>query len=142
MKELKLVEGRNTGIPTILRAMKENGSDIPVFETDADRTYFTVVLPVHKKFLQTEIQQPAQPKTKTRRNVAEIKELILATLAQSGNLSSKELVIAMGYAKKTTAISKAIKELMEEEKIVYLIPEKIHDRNQKICLLESANVYE
>ena len=52
LKELKLVEGRNTGIPTILRAMEVNGSKPPVFETDEDRTYLTVILPVHDSFLQ------------------------------------------------------------------------------------------
>ena len=36
LKELKLVEGRNTGIPTILHAMEANGSELPLFETDED----------------------------------------------------------------------------------------------------------
>lgn len=51
LKELKLVEGRNTGIPTILKAMKDNQSELPVFQTDDERSYFTVILPVQKKFL-------------------------------------------------------------------------------------------
>ena len=38
LKELKLVEGRNTGIPTILRAMETNGSEPPGFETDDERS--------------------------------------------------------------------------------------------------------
>jgi ATP-dependent DNA helicase RecG len=47
LKELELSEGRNTGIPTILRAMSENGSPKkPRFETDEDRTYFLVRLPL------------------------------------------------------------------------------------------------
>ncbi len=40
LKELNLTEGRGTGIPKILRAMKANGSPAPRFETDDDRTYF------------------------------------------------------------------------------------------------------
>lgn len=51
LKELKLIEGRNTGIPTILRAMEKNGSKPPVFETDEERSYLTVILPVHEKFV-------------------------------------------------------------------------------------------
>lgn len=47
LKELRLTEGRGTGVPTMLRAMRENGSPEPVFETDAERTYFTTVLPIH-----------------------------------------------------------------------------------------------
>lgn len=34
LKELKLVEGRNTGIPAMLRAMEYNGSEMPTFKTD------------------------------------------------------------------------------------------------------------
>ena len=118
LKELKLVEGRNTGIPTILRAMETNGSEPPVFETDDERSYFTVILPIQKKFLIPTAQE--QPKKKTRRSLMEIKEMILFTLAQKGNLSYSKLASEMGYTKVTSALSKAIKELMEESKIVYL----------------------
>ena len=48
LKELDLAEGRSTGIPKILRAMRENGSPAPVFETDDERTSFLVRLPVHE----------------------------------------------------------------------------------------------
>jgi len=47
LKELELVEGRNTGIPRILRAVRNNGSENPIFETDDDRTYFRVIFNVH-----------------------------------------------------------------------------------------------
>lgn len=48
LKELELSEGRNTGIPTILRVMKANGSPAPEFNTDEDRTYFQTKLPLRK----------------------------------------------------------------------------------------------
>lgn len=48
-KELDLTEGRSTGIPKILRAVKRNGSPDPAFETDEDRTFFLVRFPVHPK---------------------------------------------------------------------------------------------
>ena len=47
LKELDLTEGRATGIPKILRAMRDNGSPPPEFETDDDYSYFLVRLPVH-----------------------------------------------------------------------------------------------
>ncbi len=47
LKELRLTEGRGTGILTVIRAMRGNGSPAPAFNTDADRTYFTATLPVH-----------------------------------------------------------------------------------------------
>ena len=51
LKELDMAEGRNTGVPTILRTMKNNKSPKPVFKTDEDRSYFTVFLPINKDFL-------------------------------------------------------------------------------------------
>ena len=40
-------EGRGTGIPKMLRAMKANCSPDPRFETDNDRTYFVNYFPAH-----------------------------------------------------------------------------------------------
>lgn len=51
LKELKLTEGRGTGIPTIFEAMKSNGSPVPGFDTDEpNRSYFLIELPIHPKF--------------------------------------------------------------------------------------------
>lgn len=137
LKELKLVEGRNTGIPTILRAMETNGSQPPVFETDADRTYFTVILPVHETFLHPEAPEVKTPvKPKTRKSIEEIKALILKTLNRIGDVPTSELAAEMNYTKVTAAVSKAIKELMAEGKVVYSDPEHPRSRNQKICLVE------
>ncbi|MEI6787527.1 MAG: ATP-binding protein [bacterium] len=47
LKELDMTEGRATGIPKILHAMKANGSPPPVFDFDADHTFFMCRLPVH-----------------------------------------------------------------------------------------------
>ena len=46
-KELKLTEGRGTGLPIIYSSMEKNGSPEPAFETDEDRSYFLCTLPVH-----------------------------------------------------------------------------------------------
>jgi ATP-dependent DNA helicase RecG len=47
LKELELTEGRGTGVPKMRRAMRNNGSPELQFLTDEDRTYFTVILPMH-----------------------------------------------------------------------------------------------
>jgi ATP-dependent DNA helicase RecG len=47
LKELRLTEGRGTGVPSIIKAMRDNGSPPPRFLTDDRRTYFSTVLPVH-----------------------------------------------------------------------------------------------
>lgn len=137
LKELKLVEGRNTGIPTILRTMETNGSQPPILKTDAERTYFTVILPVHETFLISEISKTKEPvRHKTRKSIEEIKALVLETLDKIGDMSTSELAVSMDYTKVTVAVSKAIKELMAEEKVVYSDPEHPRSRNQKICLVK------
>lgn len=50
LKELRLAEGRGTGIPKVRRAMTQNGSEPPRFDFDADRTYFRVTLPAHPEY--------------------------------------------------------------------------------------------
>ncbi len=44
LKELSLTEGRGTGIPKMLKAMRLNGSPPFAFETDRNRTNFLVRL--------------------------------------------------------------------------------------------------
>lgn len=45
LKELELTEGRATGIPTIQKSLRENGSGKAVIDTDDDRTYFLMTIP-------------------------------------------------------------------------------------------------
>lgn len=59
LKELGVAEGRSTGIPKILRAIRENGSTASVFESDDDRTWFLTRLPVHEQL------RPQPPKQVT-----------------------------------------------------------------------------
>ncbi|MBI4309250.1 MAG: putative DNA binding domain-containing protein [Candidatus Omnitrophica bacterium] len=49
LKELELTEGRCTGFPKIRRALKNNGSPAPVFETDNDREYFMTTLKINPR---------------------------------------------------------------------------------------------
>jgi ATP-dependent DNA helicase RecG len=50
LKELRLAEGRGTGIPKIQRKMVENGSPDAIFDFDDPRSYFRVILPVHPRY--------------------------------------------------------------------------------------------
>lgn len=49
-KELKLAEGRLTGLAKVFRSMEENGSPQPRFEFDSARTYFVATLPAHPEY--------------------------------------------------------------------------------------------
>ena len=138
LKELKLVEGRNTGIPTILHAMRQNGSDLPIFETDDERTYLTVILPVQRSFLNQKETETKSMRTKIRRNVLDIKKLILEILEQTGDIAASDIAKELGYAKINNTISKAVRELIEAGRIEYTEPEKPRSRNQKLRLTDSG----
>lgn len=128
LKELKLIEGRNTGIPTILHAMKQNNSGLPVFQTDDDRTYLTVILPVQRSFLVQE------GKTRPRRNILDVKKLILTILKRKKEASVADIAKELGYARITHTLSRAVRELAESGEIAYTEPDKLQSRNQKLRL--------
>ena len=69
-KDLRLTEGRGTGIPTAIRAMKENGSPAPTFDTNEDRSYFTATLPIH---LGAVLQNTPQVKPNTPQVTPQVK---------------------------------------------------------------------
>ncbi|MBS1069824.1 ATP-binding protein [Gluconobacter cerinus] len=50
LKELRLAEGRGTGIPKVRRTMEQNGSPPPRFDFDEARSYFRATLPVHPEY--------------------------------------------------------------------------------------------
>ncbi|MBW3469511.1 winged helix-turn-helix transcriptional regulator [Arthrospiribacter ruber] len=70
LKELDLTEGKATGIPTIIKAMENNGSPPAKFDTDEDRSFFHVVLPVNDAFLAS---------TKVRRKMISSSEKMVET---------------------------------------------------------------
>ena len=76
LKELKLTEGRNTGIPKIKRALKNNGSKEPEFETNETRDYFITTLFIHEGF-ENEIKnlpKNDQEPTKNRPRTDQVKQ--------------------------------------------------------------------
>ena len=80
LKELDLVEGRNTGVPVIVNVMRGNGSPMPVFSSPENRDWLSVTLPVNPHFcemgceMKDPISQTTAQKTalKTALNTGEI----------------------------------------------------------------------
>jgi ATP-dependent DNA helicase RecG len=123
LKELHLVEGRNTGIPSMLRALKDNGSPPPLFETDADRSFFRVTIYVHTAFAGNDafvnnaatVVKPTAPAK--RKKKADVKASILEALA-FGPLPSQKLALKAGYSThRSGAFRRVMVELAEEGKI-------------------------
>ena len=51
LKELRLAEGRLSGLRKVFQAMDANGSPTPRFEFDEQRTFFQVTLPAHPEYM-------------------------------------------------------------------------------------------
>lgn len=51
LKELHITEGRSTGFPKIYRALKNNDSPLPEFETDEHNQYFLATIKIHEAFI-------------------------------------------------------------------------------------------
>lgn len=85
LKELHLTEGRNTGFGKILRALEENGSPKPEFETDDDHSYFISRLFVHEAFLREEKKEREQKGAKKESTITQVK------LMEEFNLTRKQV---------------------------------------------------
>ena len=139
LKELGIVEGRNTGVPLIVSSMKKNGSALPAFETDEERSYFLTTLPAHPLFMKTAKAETAT-RAGTRRRREELVNLVIKVLSEKGNMSANEVAAALGYKKLTDTLRSVIKDLIESGKIAYLYPEKSRSRNQKIFIKTDERV--
>ncbi|MEY8368564.1 RNA-binding domain-containing protein [Anaerovoracaceae bacterium 42-11] len=125
LKELHLVEGRNTGIPKAINAIESNGSPLPQLLTDSERSYFSVILKIHPSFITGEPTKNLQKKKSgisKRMNRAEIRNCILMEL-QSGEKSLNEIYKRQGYTSSVSnAFREVLKELIAEGKVIYLHP--------------------
>lgn len=134
LKELDIVEGRNTGVPLIKKSMENNGSPAPIFETDKDRTYFVTTLPVHPRFLNDSNGKAAAGDIRTRRSRDELRKMVLETLHGKGDQSMNEIAMSLGYPKLTNTLREVIHGMIETGEVEYLYPDRPRSRSQKICL--------
>jgi len=139
LKELKLIEGRNTGVPTILKALKENGSPLPVFETDEERNYFTVTLKIHESFLtEPDIEQQNVKVHKIRRNREQIlKEALI--LLKKNDYSQNELAQRMGYSGVSKTFNSVIESMIKDGLIKYSVFSSERSPNLKLQIIHSDN---
>ena len=95
-KELELCEAKGTGIPTIRQQMKINESPPPVFETDENRTYFIITLPINEIYLN---ERPLVDNVVD--NVVDNESIILNLIRQNNEISSTEVAKTMGVSART-----------------------------------------
>lgn len=110
LKELKLIEGRNTGFPNASAALMENGSQKLEFKMNEHRDYLSVIIPIHEYF---------KPENKIE---DEYEQKLLNILAKN-TMSLTELAHAMGYKGITAKLRKKVNEMIEQRKIYIILGE-------------------
>ena len=63
LKELDLTEGRATGIPTIQKHLKQNGSAAATIQTDDERSYFLITIPCREDMIESEFVSKNETET-------------------------------------------------------------------------------
>ena len=109
LKELKLIEGRNTGFPNAIKALKANGSGMPRFEMDEERSFLSVTIPIHPYFLKASSDKDT-----------EYREKILVQLRTSP-MNRTELAKALGMKGISRKLSAAVEQLIAEGKVVQIV---------------------
>ncbi len=113
LKELHLTEGRNTGFQKIIRALKANGSPMPVFETDDERTYFLTTIPIHPDFLvSSENEHLNEHINQTSEyNLTDFEQRVLVAIQEDVTVTIQEMAVALKSSRLT--IVRALKSLQE-----------------------------
>ena len=129
LKELDLTEGRSTGVPKILRVMKANASPTPVFETDEDRTYFLIRLPIHEGFTEVATTTPQV----TPEVTPEVTRLLNVL---QGEMGRSELMVMLGLKDEKHFREYYQQAAIQLGLIEMTIPDKPKSRLQKYRLTE------
>lgn len=105
LKELHLIEGRNTGFPNAYAALKQNGSPALVFEMDPERHFLSVTIPIHTAF-----------QSRKSGKSADYEQKILDVIG-GDTLSLTEISKAMGYKGITKRLRNAVLHMAEDRKL-------------------------
>lgn len=135
LESLGLANGNAVGLAKMIKAMKDNNSPEPIFETDDSRAYFIVKLYENTCYFDDEYQDLyVNEKQQKDVLVSVIEDQILELLAD-GPLSKKEISEYLGYENVPGNIKRALCKLLEKKLITYTIPENVRSKGQKYRIL-------
>ncbi len=117
LKELEYTEGRSTGIPTIQNELEKNGSPKAIFETNEDRSYFMITIPVHPDFkhnVETAYIPKVESKTsklpqKNNRKSNDLQTKIIKLVRRNNQITQQEIASILNISRST--VSREIKKI-------------------------------
>lgn len=124
LKELRLIEGRNTGFPTAIRALQANGSGALRFDMDENRSYLSVTIPVHERFLPADSATVKEQQYQTR---------ILAALGDA-SLSRIELARRLGYRGITAKLTQSLDNMLD----CGVLQSEVVGKQVKLCAVKKS----
>ncbi len=133
LKELDLTEGRSTGVPKILGAMANNGSPPPEFESDDERTYFLIRLPVHRQAAWNENLVPSQvtPQATPQATPQVTPQVERLLLKCQGEMLRTELMELLGLTDRKHFAKIYLRPALALRLLEMTIPEKPNSSNQR-----------
>ena len=105
LKELRLIEGRNTGFPNALKALEQNGSSVFTIEMNPERDYLSVIIPAHEYFIK-----------ESNSKQEDYLQRLFAKLGQE-EMNLTNLAKAMGYKGITKKMREAIDYLVAQHRL-------------------------
>ena len=149
LKELNLTEGRATGIPTIQKKLRENGSPKAMIKTDEARTFFLIIIPCRKDFVQvdekvqnTDIELvmrkisklcPSYVQDMTQTEVENMAKCLLRAIKE---ISAQNMLDGLEDISYKHLRRKYLDKLLDMGAVVMTIPEKPTSSKQKYRLSE------
>jgi ATP-dependent DNA helicase RecG len=138
LKELELTEGRSTGIRKILKTMERNGSPKPEFDTDEDRSYFLIRLPVHPGATHPE-PLAVHPQVGTKLALSRHQVDILRKCRENSALV--DLIAVTGRSDRTKFRQQVLNPLLEAGLLEMTVPDKPRSSKQRYRLTDKGLEY-
>ena len=134
-KELDLTEGRSTGIAKIMRAIQHNGSPQPIFESDADHSYFVVRFPVHPKSMRSVEAVADGVETAPPQVTPQVTPQVIRLLsAMDGEMDRGQIQLALGLKDRKNFRLAYLAPALEAGLIEMTQPDTPSSPTQKYCL--------
>ncbi|WP_326513346.1 Fic family protein [Clostridium intestinale] len=131
LESLGLANGNAVGLARMIKAMKDNNSSEPIFETDDSRAYFIVKLYENTCYFDDEYQDLYIDEKQQKDVLVSVIEDQILELLSDGPLSKKEISEYLGYENVPGNIKRSLCKLLEKKLITYTIPENVRSKAQK-----------